>query len=54
MEAQGFELDKERYKALFAEVCRQEEAARRAGGRRTAGVRMLTNCSNTGAFIMPC
>lgn len=45
MEAQGFELDKERYKALFAEVCRREEAARRAGRRRTAG-----NGDGTGAI----
>jgi len=38
MEARGFELDKDRYKALFAEICRQEEAGRRAGaGRRPGG-----------------
>jgi hypothetical protein len=29
MEVRGFILDRQRYKALFAEMCRREEAARR-------------------------
>ena len=29
MEVRGFVLDRQRYKALFAEMCRREEAARR-------------------------
>ena len=38
MEARGgFVLDKARYKALFAEMCRREEAACRAGGGGRSG-----------------
>lgn len=45
MEARGFELDKKRYKALFAEMCRREEAGRREGSRRqTTGMRSVLGC----------